>query len=143
MISDVSVYFRLLHWCHILTIFDIAFDPLVKIVGFETSASNKVAFDEFYLMNYVYETLGKHGNEVMNNYHLLSHFNEVKLADPIHPIHADDSINDTMALLKAPSVLKELHGSACPPVTDSVIHFTNHSSNGHARKRQQQQSVAV
>jgi hypothetical protein len=119
------------------------FDPLVKIVGFETSASNKVAFDEFYLMNYVYETLGKHGNDVMNNYHLLSHFNDVRLSDPIHPIHADDSINDTMTLLKAPSVLRELHGSAYPPIADSVIHSTKHSSSRHARKRQQQQSVAV
>lgn len=102
----------------------------VKIIGFETAASNKAAFDEFYLMNYVYETLGKHGIDAMNNYHLLSHFQNSDLARPIQPMHADDSIRDTLALVKQPKVVK-----SSPSVPNSP--------NGHTRKRHQPQLQTV
>jgi len=93
-------------------------------------------------MNYVYETLGKHGNDVMGDYHLLSHFHCSDLANPIQPVHADDSIRDSLIMMKGPTVPED-HRSA--PGTEAVMHSIKHSTNGHTRKRQQQQvqSVAV
>ena len=93
-------------------------------------------------MNYVYETLGKHGNDVMGNYHLLSHFQHSDLAGPIQPFHADDTIRDALVFSEAPKVLKS--SPYMPVPSDGIIHSTKHNTNGHTRKRQQQlPSVAV
>jgi hypothetical protein len=95
-------------------------------------------------MNYVYETLGKHGNDVMGDYHLLSHFHCSDLANPIQPVHADDSVRDCLGVMKEHSHT----GPACNqyvPGPETVLHSIKHSANGHTRKRQQQQvqSIAV
>ena len=65
-----------------------------KKIGFDHTTDDKAVFDEFYLVDYVYGSFSKSGDEVMNEAHLLSHFNHARLANPINPHHVDDSIRD-------------------------------------------------
>eukprot|EP01083_Nonionella_stella_P087935 244838_1 len=65
-----------------------------KKMGFDHSTDDKAVFDEFYLVDYVYGSFNKGGNDTMSEAHLLSHFHHVSLATPIVPIHADNSVCD-------------------------------------------------
>eukprot|EP00569_Conticribra_weissflogii_P004125 CAMPEP_0171330054 /NCGR_PEP_ID=MMETSP0878-20121228/1726_1 /TAXON_ID=67004 /ORGANISM="Thalassiosira weissflogii, Strain CCMP1336" /LENGTH=289 /DNA_ID=CAMNT_0011830239 /DNA_START=160 /DNA_END=1029 /DNA_ORIENTATION=+ len=65
-----------------------------KKIGFDTRTENLASFDEFYLIEYVYGSLGKAGSTVTSEAHLLSHFNHAALATPIVPIHADNTVRD-------------------------------------------------
>ena len=65
-----------------------------KKIGFEHATDNKVAFDQFFLVDYVYESFSRSGAEVMDEAHLFSHFNHARLANPITPYHADESMRD-------------------------------------------------
>lgn len=88
-------------------------------------------------MNYVYETLGKHGNDVIGNYHLLSHFHCSDLANPIQPVHADNSIRDSLVMMKEHTAQED---NRHVPGPETVMRSIKHSSTGHTRKRQQQQA---
>lgn len=94
-------------------------------------------------MNYVYEPIGKRGNEIMSKYHLLNHFRHANLADLIQPVHADESIQDVLSLVKSqrvPFTGDNTHTQA----SDNEIHQTKRIANGHTQRRQQHlQSVAV
>ena len=118
----------------------------VKKVGFDNAASNDAVFDEFYLINYVFGTLGKHGMKTMENYHLLSHFNHVNLADPIKPAHADDSIRDvisgaTPAFLMAPKAapVHPFHSTA----GENVHHSRSPQQSSNHHHKRQQKSIDV
>ena len=65
-----------------------------KKIGFEHATDNKVAFDEFFIVDYTYESFSRSGPEVMDEAHLFSHFNHARLANPITPYHADESMRD-------------------------------------------------
>ena len=115
------------------------------MIGFETATSNKASFDEFHLMNYVYEPFGKRGNDIMSSYHLLNHLRHADLADSIQPVHADESIQDVLSSIKGRGITFK-DDNVHAQVQENNIHQTKHSanSNGHTRKRQQHsQSVAV
>ncbi|KAL7474610.1 hypothetical protein ACHAW6_000577 [Cyclotella cf. meneghiniana] len=114
----------------------ITYDFRFKKIGFEHATYNKAAFDDMHLVNYVFGTLGNHGSEAMSRYHLLSHFHQVDLANPILPFHADNSVRELLALEMA----ERLAPSA---VVDSMssgqvdIPSLRQYPNGHHRKRQQ------
>jgi len=67
-----------------------------KKIGFDMRANNQASFDEFYLIEYVFGSLGKAGNTVTSEAHLLSHFSHAALATPIVPIHADNTVRDLL-----------------------------------------------
>jgi len=67
-----------------------------KKIGFNMSANNQASFDEFYLIEYVFGSLGKAGSTGTSEAHLLSHYNHAALATPIVPIHADKILRDFM-----------------------------------------------
>ncbi len=67
-----------------------------KKIGFDMRANNQASFDEFYLIEYIFGSLGKAGITVTSEAHLLSHYNHAALATPIVPIHADNTIRDFM-----------------------------------------------
>ena len=67
-----------------------------KRVGFDHATDDKAIFDEFYLIDYVFGSFSTSGQDVMNEAHLLSHFNHVQIAKPIAPHHADESVRDLM-----------------------------------------------
>lgn len=69
-----------------------------KKVGFDHSTDDNAIFDEFYLVDYVYGSFAKMGDEVMTEAHLLSHFHHVNLASSIAPHHADQSIREIVEL---------------------------------------------
>jgi hypothetical protein len=72
----------------------------------------------------------------MSRYHLLSHFHQVDFANPILPVHADDSLREVVALAMAERV-------APSAVVDSMLSgqvdtpSMRQYPNGHHRKRQQ------
>eukprot|EP00804_Cyclotella_cryptica_P005407 CCRYP_017095-RA/>CCRYP_017095-RA protein AED:0.03 eAED:0.03 QI:724/1/1/1/0.5/0.4/5/67/214 len=107
-----------------------------KKIGFEHATYNNAAFDDIHLVNYVYGTLGNHGNEAMSRYHLLSHFHQVDFANPIAPFHADDSLRNIVAAATAeritPSVVVDSMYSRAADISS-----TTQNTNGHHRKRQQ------
>ena len=65
-----------------------------KKVGFDHTTDDKAVFDEFYLIDYVYDSFSKSSQDVMDEAHLLSHFTHANLANPIQPHHVDESIRD-------------------------------------------------
>ena len=65
-----------------------------KKFGFDHTTDDKAVFDEFYLVDYVYGSFSNASEEVMDEAHLLSHFNHARLANPIDPHHVDESIRD-------------------------------------------------
>ena len=65
-----------------------------KKVGFDHTTDDKAVFDEFYLIDYVFGSFSKSGEDVMDEAHLLSHFTHAKLANQIQPHHVDESIRD-------------------------------------------------
>jgi hypothetical protein len=65
-----------------------------KKIGFDHATDKKAAFDQFYLIEYVYGTLAQAGNVATNEAHLLSHLSHAALCTPIVPIHSDNTIND-------------------------------------------------
>ena len=118
----------------------------VKKVGLDNAASNDAAFDEFYLINYVFGTLGKHGMKTMDDYHLLSHFNHVNLADPIKPAHADDSILEVVSKIASSAGRAQklqLHHSIPPTGTGSGhnSHSVHQNTNRYDPKRQSTDSL--
>ena len=52
-------------------------------MGFDHATDDKATFDEFYLVEYVYGSFQKGGTDMMNEAHLLSHFDHVNLSAPI------------------------------------------------------------
>ena len=68
-----------------------------KKVGFDHTTDDKAIFDEFYLVDYIYGSFSKGGDDVMNEAHLLNHFNHSSLANPITPLHADNSVRDIVS----------------------------------------------
>lgn len=79
---------KIFHWFGIGGITTYAYR--FKKVGFDHSTDDKAAFDQFYLIDYVYGSLGKGGNEVTSEAHLLSHYSYATLANPILPIEANN-----------------------------------------------------
>jgi hypothetical protein len=65
-----------------------------KKIGFDHATDKKAAFDQFYLIEYVYGTLAQAGNVATNEAHILSHLSHAALCTPIVPIHSDNTIND-------------------------------------------------
>ena len=63
-------------------------------LGFDHTTDDKAVFDEFYLIDYVFSSFSKSGEDVMDEAHLLSHFTHAKLANQIQPHHVDESIRD-------------------------------------------------
>ena len=68
-----------------------------KKVDFDHTTDDKAIFDEFYLVDYIYGSFSKGGDDVMNEAHLLNHFNHASLANPITPLHADNSVRDIVS----------------------------------------------
>ena len=83
-----------------------------RTMGFDQHIDNKTAFDELYLIKYVYGSLGKAGDVVTNEAHLLSHFNHAALSTPIVPIHADNTIRDLMSGVKKRTKYSDIGSSA-------------------------------
>ncbi|KAL3775489.1 hypothetical protein HJC23_013540 [Cyclotella cryptica] len=92
------------------------YDFRFKKFAFENAAYNQAVVDEFYLMDYVYGPLGKCGNESMSRYHLLSHFHNVNLANPILPLHGDESFVDL--------VVSAGNGGTCFHKQKQVNHYS-------------------
>lgn len=63
-------------------------------VVFDHKTDDKAAFDEFYLIEYVFGSLAEAGNVVKQKAHMLSHFTHAALSTPIVPVHADTIIGE-------------------------------------------------
>ncbi|KAL3781872.1 hypothetical protein HJC23_005412 [Cyclotella cryptica] len=96
----------------------------------------KAAFDEIYIMNYVFGSFGYHGKEAMNKYHLLSHFHQVDFANPIAPLHADDSFRDILATTGAEGLAPSavIH-SMYPRAADGPLMRQNMNAHHHKRRQ--------
>ncbi|KAL7432998.1 hypothetical protein ACHAXM_003358, partial [Skeletonema potamos] len=68
----------------------LSYDFCFQKVGFEHATDDKATFDQFYLFDYICKPFSKQGDN-MSDYHLLSHFNYVDLANPIYPVHQGGS----------------------------------------------------
>lgn len=80
-----------------------------KKIGFDHTTDKKAAFDQFYLVDYVYGTLAQAGNVVTSEAHLLSHLNHAALCTPIVPVHADNTINDIVL----PNIMQRRNHHKC------------------------------
>lgn len=62
--------------------------------GFDHATDDSAIFDELYVLDYVYGSFQKGGNDMMSESHLLSHLNNVSLSTPMVPLHANKSVSD-------------------------------------------------
>ena len=108
-----------------------------KKIGFDHTTDRKAAFDEYYLVEYVYGSLAQAGNVVTNEAHLLSHLHHVGLCAPIVPVHADNTINDLVIPKLAqrtnhqmtPTVPFHSDKSINDQVGPNLMQRTNHQTN--------------